>query len=1381
MRILAVYVIFVGLLFISQVCDGIFCSKLTFVNDYKIPLFKNSHNTTIRGLQSTFLNMNLDEHNKENKASEADDDTVSLDNSMGCSSQARRSANRKIKDRSDTVKKSNKKRKKEKEEQSKRKDQQENERSTTTEKQDKNLLQDQKEEVPKQEVRIVQRSNNPYSSTTHRTTVTLKQQTVFGKVKEQFDSVTRCPVCRAKHNNQPKPHKSHHPSCQHNRKTKGMPQTQKQMEQDVDEAKLKARLAPLPLTDKQKEQMVEDQRLHNVNTKPLEEHEKMRAITKSSDLKKFFERRPTTKLSNKQSKEDAATSSPKMTNEETTNVQHGVIDDGFGAASTCSGNNSNTSNFGKMIKDPLGPTTLDGKNGANSDPISTTSNSNPHCVVMNEASNNVQNGLFGIGTSTTSSRTSIIDENNWSSTNTINETTNINKNSDNCCDNNVTDTTSTMNKTSFLLDHDVNDIIMETYENENCYLPTSMMSKEEDDILILGSKYEHRYKNDKFEDGADLVVLGEQSGLLDSHNLQKILLASNTDGTSSSVVDSMKTISKYIRKHYFPLRLDPSSNSIPENENTLKVMNRYQQLFPPGKLYFEIPQASKMDEPNPLYHAIEDFRLYFVFWEINFPNIYLPCTKEICNGELIHQRSDMSKGQQLFPIFESGRPTSWCVVQNYKCNVCKKQVKSNNGELLHRLPPHIAQSYPVNPCYANNQQSHLSRHTTNELDDVMVTNGSATAFSRSLYWRLNQEYVRRVESYFSQCKFLKTKNTKPYVKHSEWICTYVPNAEKLREVYELAQRSNLTSSGVSEYDRYTREIQGVGSKVAFAQDHTVEVTKNYLKSCGASAKACWTCCSETGEVASAVLVLDTKASQYAHAAEQVARRINFRPKVMYADTWPNLEAFWKMILGPNVTGRLGLFHFMNRIIRTLRETHPDYQVSIWKLRQCFWNFDTVDYEKVVLALTTGTLGRTNYKYSLEEIQAMQINGLWKQRYEKWMRKKLLSPELMVENLDAWWIRFKVTNSEGEAPGRGRLSLDDKTLFTADTRKAVINAKKSCAYIGDLLDLEDMYTILPPSPHTKHGLQEFVCHRAESKLESFHGPLSNFGNTGMKWSLADVLHLAGTARYNCVIRQKIAYTFFTDKQKKEIPTCFAQVPPFLNHHALANINKVAIECGVKEVPFKNLTALPNDNGERFFSEYFAQQKERNFAADSSMNVMSSNDRCKCSNCAWNPLAIWHEYITEKTVYHHHEQKTMSVVEARKTAPVPCPTIRTGEAGTVAAGTFQLPASINNPHYNSFVPLHQQPAMKMIQRNPYSTAGAWIPPPYYPTLSCTPVGYIPQHMGYSMQQFPPRRQTEDCCGKRAAYRWNNRTGRPAHDKDCWTKRQKIDIDKNDKSME
>jgi len=108
-----------------------------------------------------------------------------------------------------------------------------------------------------------------------------------------------------------------------------------------------------------------------------------------------------------------------------------------------------------------------------------------------------------------------------------------------------------------------------------------------------------------------------------------------------------------------------------------------------------------------------------------------------------------------------------------------------------------------------------------------------------------------------------------------------------------------------------------------AQDHTFDVLHNYQKKLGAS--ALWDVATETGEIATAALVPTTKTIHFAHAAQSLTRHPNFKPKVTHSDTCPNESEFWSLLF-PNVEGRLGLFHYVQRITRTLRKNHIDYFV-----------------------------------------------------------------------------------------------------------------------------------------------------------------------------------------------------------------------------------------------------------------------------------------------------------------------------------------------------------------------------------------------------------------------------------------------------------------------
>ena len=67
------------------------------------------------------------------------------------------------------------------------------------------------------------------------------------------------------------------------------------------------------------------------------------------------------------------------------------------------------------------------------------------------------------------------------------------------------------------------------------------------------------------------------------------------------------------------------------------------------------------------------------------------------------------------------------------------------------------------------------------------------------------------------------------------------------------------------------------------------MTKNYFQKKQMGAAALWDVATETGKIASAVLVPTTKTTEYAHAATQMARREGFKPSAKYRDTWPAMN------------------------------------------------------------------------------------------------------------------------------------------------------------------------------------------------------------------------------------------------------------------------------------------------------------------------------------------------------------------------------------------------------------------------------------------------------------------------------------------------------------
>jgi hypothetical protein len=128
---------------------------------------------------------------------------------------------------------------------------------------------------------------------------------------------------------------------------------------------------------------------------------------------------------------------------------------------------------------------------------------------------------------------------------------------------------------------------------------------------------------------------------------------------------------------------------------------------------------------------------------------------------------------------------------------------------------------------------------------------------------------------------------------------------------------------------------------------------------------------------------------------------------------------------------------------------------------------------------------------------------------------------------------------------------------------------------------------------------------------------------MNWILADILHGAGTSQYNGNIRQKILCKSLSQDDKRQLPSHFLRTPQFYNHGELELVNMNAFKVGVQgeDAPFHYCCPLPPDNNERFFTEYFTQQKKRNLLLDNTSNI----GRCPCEYCLNNSIKLVHETV------------------------------------------------------------------------------------------------------------------------------------------------------------
>ena len=85
--------------------------------------------------------------------------------------------------------------------------------------------------------------------------------------------------------------------------------------------------------------------------------------------------------------------------------------------------------------------------------------------------------------------------------------------------------------------------------------------------------------------------------------------------------------------------------------------------------------------------------------------------------------------------------------------------------------------------------------------------------------------------------------------------------------------------------------------------------------------------------------------------------------------------------------------------------------------------------------------------------------------------------VMCKKLNAWFVQFKCTASEGSLSALGRLDpITKETLFTSDTKSAVENCRLKAEYLQDPLPMSNMYETIPPNPNSPHGLNEYLLRR-----------------------------------------------------------------------------------------------------------------------------------------------------------------------------------------------------------------------------------------------------------------------------------------------------------------
>lgn len=838
------------------------------------------------------------------------------------------------------------------------------------------------------------------------------------------------------------------------------------------------------------------------------------------------------------------------------------------------------------------------------------------------------------------------------------------------------------------------------------------------------------------------------------------LVDSSQQAMSTKAPPAIEILARAFQKR-FPI-LDKATNTPLGTPENTKKLQWYKSSFGDG-LAVTIPHQDSSKRPSALYSAAAGCRITFLRWELLVKN--LKCCY-CSDGVLVRNQSSLTKRGTILPIFHLRKKLDWVVGMSYTCEQCSKPVSSWDAQLIHSLPLWIQRLFPVSPKWmrGQNPQFFVSKDLGALVEHSVVTNSSGEAAASHLRRCLSDLYVEDHEIYLEALAGSKmtgsNKPVLPFVTFMEWIGSIpIPSGEHLRAAYLEAKQSNCTPTGYSDKFRNNLELQSVGATTAVAIDHTFGTLKNFRVPNGSlKPHAVFTTGTDLGMLATALITPDTKMQSFAHGFEQCARRPNFGPSMIYADTYPHHQKFMHLLFGDTVVGRLGLFHYIQRIIKTLRKGHIDIYTAIQALQQCIYILDESNEFAVVQALRDGSMN--GQCHTDADIEKLKKTKYWMANYGRFIRKIIYSAPLIREKLDAWFALFK-------------RRIDSETglnLFTKDTWDALLSAKQHAEHITDMIPYNQMYNEFPPPPGARHTCKTFQSMRPESNLELFHRILEHCANGGMNHMMAHIISMQGICEMNLKKRETHRFSMMSASERNQIHTAFKGIPFHFDESRLCVVNERAFAVGLPK-PFPYAENLGVDNGERFLWEYFEAQQRREKNGTAPCRV---NERCPCPLCQGNPMPLVCSKEEDQYFFDAADEfddpdfeeamgtMTLPAAASIPKTPPPISIILDMEEATSASRKHNLvdrsiPCNTKKARYDSAAtqnavvsPESDVPSVVSPQVAQLPVAGRIREPPY---TSCSLVADQPCEPTF-------------CCPVFFNYTVTNtsRRGRPPHSKDC-----------------
>jgi len=753
-----------------------------------------------------------------------------------------------------------------------------------------------------------------------------------------------------------------------------------------------------------------------------------------------------------------------------------------------------------------------------------------------------------------------------------------------------------------------------------------------------------------------------------------------------------------------------------------QARDTYLKFFKPGTCQFTIPPDFGSIDPSPGYHSVTGNSIIYLDWQLIDPNCKIHCIN--CTEEMVHERTNWSKKQQLFPVWDgNGRPI-YSIIMKYKCTQCDTLLAANDGKLLANLPPYLRSIYPVDPRFAIGT-FHFTKSESRRFQDTMLTYGNAELVSKKMYQRIGEEYTDKAETYLSMRPITAFLRNEEFRQSSR----LPPSGQSLRGYFMNAMTNDNTPYRFSTKERCIRELQSVEAdeNELCAVDWTFATLKNFGDKQGQlqGAKCLFTMNKgSTRELLHVAIVESTAVSQISHLLNEMkTKRTICSPQSLWSDITPSNLEFWREHLGDHLNVLLGLFHIMGRIVDTLNPRSGLYWEALDQLKQCFYFYNEQDFQALLACLTNGTFNSTREPMTQNEISQLRQSKRWKQRCDPYLRK-IMKGELVIKQALQHWLRMY----------KDRVDPIDRPVFSKDTVAATERQMDKVQYATEICNESvQYYTPVPPGKRSPNQLTKWKAKRPESHLEKLHESLAHYGNTGMNPQLAEFLTLLGIAERNVKCRWVAQMDESRIRgEESNVPLHFADLPPYLDHSLLLHLNAMAEEIGHDPIFTKVTPIVPENNGEKFLVEYFKEQKVRN-----QTQQQGKTKRCACSECKKIRGA------PEKDKANHTETQATETQAANNSS------IRTEVAATALPPLLPVP----------YPPVYQAPQIQNHFRMPahYNTFGSPHGPNPIPVINMRPPPtacflYPPFHCAPYAKYLEEKKE-----GK-------SRMGRPSHEQSC-----------------